>query len=118
MNQAEERDPYGDTSKLEALRERRLERLRERMKGDVAAILNLPAGRRFLYWMVEETRLYRMCFVPGDPYASAVNEGKRLVGVELTRQVERAKPGVMSQMVREHVSEERQHKAEDAEAKS
>ena len=102
---------------LHQVRERRAEKIEERFRNDYRKIMIMPEGRRIFYDLIDKGRMYRTTFIAGDPYATHINEGRRQMAIELTRRLERAKPGIVSQMINEHVSEERQHKDEDIAAK-
>lgn len=54
--------------------------LKRREKDDLRAILALPAGRRFLMRVLEETKIDMLAYT-GEPFSTAHNEGMRSVGI-------------------------------------
>lgn len=47
-------------------------------------IFNTPEGQEVLKYLAEEAGAYRPSFVPGDPYQTAFNEGKRQMYSHIT----------------------------------
>lgn len=50
---------------------------RQQEKEDLRAVMATPAGRRFVWRLVERAKLFSPCFVPGDTTKTIHNEGRR-----------------------------------------
>ena len=68
---------------------------------DLRAVAGGPAGRRFLARLIEQSGLTDASLVPGNPEATAYNEGRRAVARALTDELRRVCPQLWAQMVRE-----------------
>lgn len=85
----------------------RRESLEEKQrKADLAALMQLPAGRRFLYWLLETCGLYRTSFNT-DPLRMALREGERNIGLRLMTALEDADPRhyltILTELAQEHL---------------
>jgi hypothetical protein len=62
----------------------RKEELRGKQReSDLRSILQTPEGKRFMWYLLSDTNIFGMTFVPDDPYQTAFNEGRRNVGTML-----------------------------------
>lgn len=88
---------------------RRIERDRAkqllRYRGDVEQIVARADGRRVIWRILEMAGPNRISHVPGDPYTTAFNEGKRAVANEVLLMLWDADQNVYAQMQREHQSD-------------
>lgn len=66
---------------------------------DLREVLALPAGRRILWWVLEEAGIYRSSFTGNN--TTFYNEGMRQVGLLLLGKIVEAKPEAMIQMMTE-----------------
>lgn len=66
-----------------------------------AEIIALPKGRAWLWGILSFTNIFSTTFNL-DPYASAFNEGKRSVGLDITATLQRLAPEVFSLMMKEN----------------
>ncbi len=73
--------------------------LREQQLADTKAILDLPAGRRFLWRYLEATGIFRLSYT-GDN-ATFFNEGRREIGLKLLEDISEANPEAYLQMMQE-----------------
>ncbi|MFA5217142.1 hypothetical protein [Sulfuricurvum sp.] len=81
-------------------------RVRERRLNDLRVILNLPEGRRLVWWILTICKVFVDGYVPGDSgYETTRNTGIKWVGHWLLNLVFEAKPAAFTQMQREHASE-------------
>lgn len=85
--------------------EQRNRRLQERGENDLRAILKLPEGRRLVWSMLEEGRVFQSSFTGNSE--TFFNEGKRAVGLVLLGRILAVKPEAFQQMTLEHASEEK-----------
>lgn len=74
-------------------------------RSDVEQIVARPDGRRVMWRILELAGPNRISHVPGDPYSTAFNEGRRAVANEILLMLWDADPNVYAQMQREHVSD-------------
>jgi hypothetical protein len=66
---------------------------------DLRALLELPAGRRILWWILETAGIYRSSFTGNS--TTFFNEGQRQVGLQLLGKIHDAKPEAMILMMQE-----------------
>jgi hypothetical protein len=66
---------------------------------DLRAILELPAGRRILWWLLETAGIYRSSFTGN--ITTFFNEGQRQVGLTLLAKIHEAKPEAIVLMMQE-----------------
>lgn len=73
--------PYdaGEETQVKA-RKRRSQIIRDQQLSDIASVASSPEGRRFLWRMWEEARVFQCTHTPGDPCQTAFNEGHRNLG--------------------------------------
>ena len=69
---------------------------REQDKEDLKEILLSPGGRRFLWKILSECRIYDISFT-GDVW-TAFNEGKRQIGLRLIEDIFDASPNAYTEM--------------------
>jgi hypothetical protein len=81
-------------------------RLAQRRESDLSAILKTAEGRRFVWDLLGATRVMSSSFADTDR-ATAFNEGRRSIGLELLDRVQRINVETYLQMTREFVSEEK-----------
>lgn len=85
------------------LKEKRQE---EQELEDLRELLNLPAGRRFLWRQLERCAVWKTSFHPSGQVFAA-NEGRRGVGVELMTQIIEADPQAWIALQQERLDAER-----------
>jgi hypothetical protein len=66
---------------------------------DLRALLELPAGRRILWWLLETAGIYRSSFTGNS--TTFFNEGQRQVGLTLLAKIHEAKPEAIVLMMQE-----------------
>lgn len=95
----------------ESLREDKSER--ERINDDLRFVLESRHGRRLLWRYLSVAGVFRSSFSV-DPYATAFNEGKRVIGNTLMSDITDARADALIQMMTEAraEAEERQRAAE------
>jgi hypothetical protein len=72
---------------------------------DLRELVRLPAGRRFLWALIDERAdLTTTTFCGADTHRSAYLEGRRSIGVDLVNQLRRVAPSDYVHMVGEAVS--------------
>ncbi|QII84180.1 endopeptidase [Bordetella hinzii] len=74
---------------------------REREKSDLCVVMGSKEGRRVVWRLLEQAGIHRISFVPGDPLATAFNEGQRNLGLKLQADVEAASQKRFIDMMRE-----------------
>lgn len=84
--------------------ERKLSTIGENQKRDMQMILKLPEGRRFLWLLLGECRIYRTSFDHSGS-VTAFNEGKRSVGLAILDRITDADPSAYIQMQNENKGE-------------
>jgi hypothetical protein len=90
--------------------EDKAQRLRDRELNDIRKVLEFPEGRRLLWRVMSEARMFHISFVPGCPDQTDFNEGQRRVGNWLYNQIFRANPSAFQKMQREDLSEQNSKK--------
>jgi hypothetical protein len=63
-------------------------------------LLDLPAGRRVVWRLLERAGLFRQSFT-GEPLSSAFNEGRRALGLEMLAEIAEAAPDAYPALLRE-----------------
>jgi hypothetical protein len=97
MSAAPEAFAAGDPDTVKKAIDRK--KLRDRNDADdLCAVLNLPAGRRFLRRLLAETRPLGSSFNP-DPATYGHNEGVRSVGIAVEGWIERADPSALADVL-------------------
>jgi hypothetical protein len=76
-------------------------RRRQKEIEDVKALVELPAGRRFLWRLMGEARVFHSTFAGEDTHTSAHAEGGRSLGLMVLDDILKAKPSAFAQMQRE-----------------
>lgn len=86
--------------------EEKAKRIDNRRLNDFRVILNMPEGRRIIWWILTVCKVFVDGYVAGDNgYATTRNTGIKWVGHWLLNWVLRAKPSAFTQMQRENASE-------------
>jgi len=82
------------------------EQAREQADQDLRAVLLTPAGRRFVWRVVESmTRSLDGSFAGEATHATAYNEGLRAVGLHITLETQRVAPELYVVMLQEALQE-------------
>ena len=68
---------------------------------DVRCVLAVPEGRRFIARLIDHTLLLGQSYAPGDPYATAHNEGLRRAGLFVAGECQAAQPGALAKLFTE-----------------
>lgn len=92
-------------------------RRRERELTDVREVIDSPQGRRFVWRLLSDARVFASCFVAGDPHSTSANEGKRDMGLLILNDLMVARPEAFAQMQREFISEQKQQLEEEKKLK-
>lgn len=87
------------------------ERIRRRNKNDLAAILALPEGRRFVHRLLVESKVFNSTF-NNNTNVMCFNEGQRDIGLLFLNEVMDAKGSALMQMQNEFKSEQESIKQE------
>ncbi len=83
----------------------------------MAAVMSIPAGRRFLWRMLDEaTGLFGASYA-GEANATLYREGQRSIGIALMTELQRVVPGDYARMIAEALDalqkEQAQRRAEE-----
>lgn len=73
----------------------------ERDQKDLRDVLATVQGRRFVWKQLTEAGCFRLSFVPGEPDTTALNEGRRSLGLKLMADIHALDPALYTQMARE-----------------
>lgn len=95
------RTSASDPEAVEKAKER--EKLRaDQIKADARTVMETPAGRRFVWWVMQDCGVFTSSV---DPSGSAVyfKEGRRSVGLDLTKRLAAMHPELYREMWRELV---------------
>jgi hypothetical protein len=103
--QSGERDAIDETSKLRAAMTRERQRSITKETSDWEWVLSDARGLRVLYRILSILGPNRISHVPGDPYSTAFNEGKRSCANELLERILAADAGAYHKMQRNHASD-------------
>jgi hypothetical protein len=85
---------------LEATRNTKAYREQKDLDAALAAIMQHPQTRAWMYWLLESCSMYRTTF-DRSALIMAFNEGGRNVGLQITAQLMRVTPDSYTQMVLE-----------------
>lgn len=77
--------------------------LEAQLAEDLRAALVTPGGRRLLWWVIDGVSGAMGRSFAQDPYATAYNEGRRSVGVDVRLACERADSAAYVRMIREQL---------------
>jgi hypothetical protein len=66
---------------------------------DMSAILELPAGRRILWWILDTAGVYRSSFTGNS--TTFFNEGQRMIGLAVLGKIAEIKPEALILMMQE-----------------
>lgn len=89
---------------IEQKRQKKEERKRERELSDIRDILLKPAGRRFIWRVLEEGRIFYDAFAL-DSNSTYYNLGRQSISRLFLNELLEAKPDALSQMQQERDSE-------------
>ena len=90
-------------------------KIRDREKDDLQAILKIPGGRRFVLRVLGLTGIFTASFSQNS-MTTSFNEGKRDIGLWLLKEIDEVDPMAFSQMQREYYSELKSKKAKQEES--
>ena len=85
-------------------------RKRQHEVNDLKSVLKLPEGRRLIWWLLSETKMFSSCF-SNNSMMTAWNEGRRDLGIELYGRVNAADINVFGKMQGEYISSKIEEKA-------
>jgi hypothetical protein len=87
------------------------ERLADRVRSDLVAVLSTPEGRRFVWDLLDEKAgTFGPSFV-GEPHSTSYNEGRRSVGLGLLVRCQQHAPDLYVQALQEQLAEARARQA-------
>lgn len=69
---------------------------------DLRWVMSNKRGRRFVYRLLEQSRVFQLSFVYGDPHATSFNEGLRNVGLQTFVELHEHAPESYALMLSEH----------------
>lgn len=97
---------------------RKEEELRRKLEiEDLRAVMSTREGRRFVWRMLGQAKVFHNCFVPGSPDTTAYNEGCREFGLILLQEIMAQCPGSYLTMQKEAMAnEQRRRKADDSDS--
>lgn len=96
--------------------EQRAKRKRDRDINDLRVIIATVEGRRFLWRLLSEGKIFVDGYVHGDKgYGTTYSAGRRSVGLWSLAEIMEAKPEAFMQMQREHASEAKREEMDDIE---
>lgn len=96
--------------------EDKAKRKRNRELNDIRVIVASPEGRRFLWRVLSEGKIFQDGYIHGDAgYGTTYTTGKRSVGVWALSELMEAKPEVFMQMQRENASEAKREEMDEKE---
>lgn len=100
MNAADQRSvrKAGQAAKLVAKRE----------QDDLVHVLSDHAGRRFVWRLLTESGVFRTSYVAGSFDLTAINEGRRMIGLKLMADIHQLDPAYYLKMAQEAAAAERQ----------
>lgn len=99
-----------DSRKVKA-RDRRAKLAARQAGDDMAALMKLPAFRRFVHDRLTRCHIWTPSYQQGDPVHTAFQEGERNVGLQLFADCEGAAPAETATMIAEATNAKAQEKA-------
>lgn len=75
-----ETDDVGDESQVVKRRQNK-KSVRDEELDDLKAILNTYGGRAFYWRLLSQCNMFKPSYISGDTHGTAVNEGKRMIGL-------------------------------------
>lgn len=87
-----------------AERKRRGRLLARQQRADLAKLLSLPEGQRFLWRLLGASGLYDLCFT-GNPATTDYNLGRRSLGLQLLAEINEVRPEAYLEMQLAHRKE-------------
>lgn len=94
-----------EETNLEQKRRKKAERKRERELSDIRFVLQKPEGRRFIWRVIEEGKVFLDAYTP-ESNSTYYNLGRQSVSRNFLNDVLDAKPDSLSQMQQERDAEE------------
>lgn len=91
---------------LEEKRKKKSERKRERELSDIRFILLRPEGRRFIWRVLEEGRVFHDAYTP-DSNTTYYNLGRQSISRDFMNDILAASPDAMSHMSQERDAEDK-----------
>lgn len=64
-------------------------------------VMSAPAGRRWMYGLMEMCHCFHTSFIAGAPDATAFREGERNIGLQIIADVQSASPDLYLTMIQE-----------------
>ena len=103
--QSGEADATDEPTRLRAKANRERARVIGKENADWEFALSDVRSRRVIYRILAIMGPHRISHVPGDPYSTAFNEGKRAAANEVIERILVADPSAYHRMQREHASD-------------
>ena len=97
---------FQNTKKKEDAREATVEQ-REQDRHDMKVVLSSDAGRRVVWQMLEETRMFHCAFT-GQSNGTIFNTGVQSVGLKLLQKILRVDPNILSIMLNARLTEKKE----------
>jgi len=93
-----------DASDAKQVREREQRAIRREKESRevVATLLSTPAGRNWMWQLLEAAHCFELSFSPDSQSVTAFREGERNIGLSLIAQITRTAPESFIQMMREN----------------
>ena len=88
--------------------DRKAKRKRELEKSDFRKFLSLAENRRIAWRILEQSGTTRLSYVHGDTHATALNEGRKSIGLWFLYEMLEVKPDILTQLMRENNSEKKE----------
>lgn len=107
---SEGHDPF-TVEEVKARRDAIIKRNEIRKAGDIQRVVNTVEGRRFMWRILTETKVFNSCF-DTNALAMAANEGRRDIGLFIMQEIMKAAPEMMAQMQSEAASDRLSREAE------
>lgn len=96
--------------------EEKAKRFRNRELNDIRVLIAAPEGRRFLWRVLSEGKIFKDGYVHGDAgYGTTYAAGKRSVGIWALSELMEARPEAFMQMQRENASEAKREEMDEKE---
>jgi len=92
-------------------RKRKVDRLEEQKRDDLAVVLSTVQGRRFMWGLIGECGVYALGFHHQETHSSAFDSGRRSVGLNLTTEITTNFPDAYLQMQAEAYEAAKKEKA-------
>jgi hypothetical protein len=79
---------------------------KQREINDLGKILKIPEGRRFIWWLLSEAKIFNNSFNLNTKLED-FNEGAKSIGLEVLNRVNKADVQAFAQMQNEYISEKK-----------